>query len=223
MSGQGVKKVAVIAGDGIGPEVVESALAVLQAAGAELSLVPLEVGLCRWKRTGQAMADEDLETIKECDCVLLGAITTPPDPNYRSVLLRLRKDLDLYANIRPFQSRDLDFIIVRENTEGLYSGLEEVGVEESRTLRVITRRGSERIAEVACDLAAGRRRLTIVHKSNVLRSDRLFLQTCQGRSRAARRAIRRYARGCRGLQSGGEPAEVRCAGHHQSLRRHPER
>ncbi len=105
VSGQGFKKVAVVAGDGIGPEVVESALQVLQAAGAELSLVPLEVGLCRWKRTGAAMADEDLETIKECDCVLLGAITTPPDPDYRSVLLRLRKALDLYANIRPFQSQ----------------------------------------------------------------------------------------------------------------------
>lgn len=187
MSGQGTKKVAVIAGDGIGPEVVESALAVLKAAGAQLELVPLEVGLCRWKRTGLALADEDLETIKECDCVLLGAITTPPDPNYRSVLLRLRKDLDLYANIRPFQSRDLDFIIVRENTEGLYSGLEEVGVEESRTVRVVTRRGSERIAETACNLAAGRQKLTIVHKSNVLRSDRLFLQTA--REVAERRGV----------------------------------
>jgi methanogen homoisocitrate dehydrogenase len=187
VSGEGVKKVAVVAGDGIGPEVLESALAVLQAAGAELSLIPLEVGLCRWKRTGVALADEDLETIKECDCVLLGAITTPPDPDYRSVLLRLRKTLDLYANIRPFRSRDLDFIIVRENTEGLYSGLEEVGLEESRTLRVITRRGSERIAEVACGLAASRQKLTIVHKSNVLRSDRLFLQTC--REVAERRGV----------------------------------
>jgi methanogen homoisocitrate dehydrogenase len=187
MSGKGVKKVAVIAGDGIGPEVVESALNVLEAAGAELSLVPLEIGMCRWKKTGLAMAEEDLETIKECNCILLGAITTPPDPNYQSVLLRLRKDLDLYANIRPFQSRDLDFIIVRENTEGLYSGLEEVGVEESRTLRVVTRRGSERIAEMACDLAAGRKKLTIIHKSNVLRSDRLFLQTC--RDVAGRRGV----------------------------------
>ncbi len=101
--------------------------------------------------------------------------------------MRLRKDLDLYANIRPFQSEDLDFIIVRENTEGLYSGLEEVGVEESRTLRVVTRRGSERIAEMACDLAAGRRKLTIIHKSNVLRSDRLFLETC--RDVAGRRGV----------------------------------
>ncbi len=187
MSGQGSKRVAVIAGDGIGPEVVESALVVLRAAGASLDLVHFEIGLGRWKRTGEAMDEDDLEEISGCDCILLGAITTPPDPNYRSVLLRLRRALDLYANIRPFQSQDLDFIIVRENTEGLYSGVEEVGVEESRTLRVITRRGSERIAEAACDLAARRRRLTIIHKSNVLRSDRLFLQTC--REVAERRGI----------------------------------
>ncbi|MBN1236295.1 MAG: isocitrate/isopropylmalate dehydrogenase family protein [Methanotrichaceae archaeon] len=187
MSGAGSKKVAVVAGDGIGPEVIGSALAVLDAAGAQFESIPLEIGLARWKRTGLAMSEEDLATIKECDCVLLGAISTPPDPNYRSVLLSIRKELDLFANIRPFQSQDLDFIIVRENTEGLYSGLEEVGVEESRTLRVITRVGSERIAEKACDLAITRRKLTIIHKSNVLRSDRLFLETC--RAVAARRGV----------------------------------
>ena len=180
MSGAGSKKVAVVAGDGIGPEVIESALAVLDGAGAKFERVPVEVGLARWKRTGLAMSEEDLAALIECDCILFGAISTPPDPNYKSVLLRIRKELDLYANIRPFQSQDLDFIIVRENTEGLYSGLEEVGVEESRTLRVVTRRGSERIAEKACDLVAGRRKLTIIHKSNVLRSDRLFLETCRG-------------------------------------------
>lgn len=181
MPGQRAKTatVAVIPGDGIGPEVVESALAVLDAAGAEFEAVPVEVGLGRWKRTGQALSEEDLERLKECDCVLFGAITTPPDPNYRSALLRLRKELDLYANIRPFTSSGLDFIIVRENTEGLYSGLEEVGEGEARTVRVITRRGSKRIAEKACDLVAGRRKLTIVHKSNVLKSDRLFLKTCR--------------------------------------------
>ena len=176
-----------VAGDGIGPEVVKSALGVLGAAGVDLDLVRVEVGLGRWKRTGEAMGDEDLETIKECDCILFGAITTPPDPGYRSVLLRLRRALDLYANIRPFWSQDLDFIIVRENTEGLYSGVEVVGEEESRTTRVITRRGSERIAEAACDLAAKRRLLTIIHKSNVLKSDWLFLQTC--REVAERRGI----------------------------------
>ncbi|HUI40096.1 MAG TPA: isocitrate/isopropylmalate dehydrogenase family protein [Methanothrix sp.] len=170
-------KIAVIPGDGIGPEVVKSALAVLEAAGADFERIPVEVGFGRWKMTGQALSEEDLQTIRECDCALFGAITTPPDPNYRSVLLRLRKELDLYANIRPFRSSALNFIIVRENTEGLYSGLEEVDEEKARTLRVITRRGSERIAEKACDIAANRRMLTIVHKSNVLRSDRLFLRT----------------------------------------------
>ncbi|MFB3765763.1 MAG: isocitrate/isopropylmalate dehydrogenase family protein [Methanotrichaceae archaeon] len=173
------KRVAIVRGDGIGPEVIESALAVLHAVGADIDEVPIEIGLGRWKRTGAAMSDEDFETIKECSCILFGAITTPPDPNYRSVLLRIRKGLDLYANIRPFNSKRSDMIIVRENTEGLYSGIEDLGEEESRTVRIITRRGSKRIAERACDIAAKRRKLTIVHKSNVLGSDRLFLKTCK--------------------------------------------
>ena len=187
MSGRGSKKIAVIPGDGIGPEVVESALQVLQAAGARFEPVHLEIGLGRWKKTGQAMSDADMDTIRECDCILFGAITTPSDPNYRSVLLRIRRELDLYANIRPFRSRNLDFTIVRENTEGLYSGLEELGQDESRTIRVVTRRGSERIAEKACDLAEGRRKLTIIHKSNVLKSDMLFLESC--RRTAERRGV----------------------------------
>lgn len=179
MSCQGSKRVAVIRGDGIGPEVIESALDVLGAAGADIEEVPVEIGFGKWKRTGEAMTEEDLETIKDCRCVLFGAITTPPDPNYRSVLLRLRKELDLYANIRPFYKRGFDMVIVRENTEGLYSGVEEMGDNEARTVRVITRRGSERIAQKACELVASRRRLTIVHKANVLHSDRLFLNTCR--------------------------------------------
>ncbi len=158
---------------------IESALEVLKSVGAEIDEVPVEIGLGRWKRTGQAMSDEDLETIKECDCILFGAITTPTDSKYRSVLLRLRKELDLYANIRPFHSPRVNMVIVRENTEGLYSGIEELGEIESKTIRVITRKGSKRIAEKACDLALTRQKLTVVHKSNVLRSDRLFLNTCR--------------------------------------------
>jgi methanogen homoisocitrate dehydrogenase len=179
MSGPRAKKVAVVPGDGIGPEVIESALAVLHAAHADIEEIPLEIGYRRWKRTGQALAEEDLETIKECRCMLFGAITTLPDPGYRSVLLLLRKELDLYANIRPFSSQKLDLVIVRENSEGLYSGIEELGEEESRTVRVITRKGSQRIAEKACDLALRRKKLTIVHKANVLKSDHLFLSTCR--------------------------------------------
>lgn len=179
MSCQGYKRVAVIRGDGIGPEVIESALKVLEAAGADIDEVPVEIGFGKWKRTGKAITDGDMETIKDCRCVLFGAITTPTDPNYKSVLLTLRKELDLYANIRPFSKRGLDIVIVRENTEGLYSGLEEVSNDEARTVRVITRRGSKRIALKACELAARRRRLTIIHKANVLHSDRLFLKVCR--------------------------------------------
>ncbi len=180
MSGRGAeKRVALVKGDGVGPEVIDGALAVLEAAGADLEFVPVELGYGQWKKTGKAMAEEDLDLVKTCHCVLFGAITTPPDPDYKSVLLTLRKGLDLYANIRPFRTADLDFVIVRENTEGMYSGVEKLDEEEATTLRVITLRGSLRIAEKACAIASKREKLTIVHKSNVLKSDNLFLRICR--------------------------------------------
>ncbi|MDI9394677.1 MAG: isocitrate/isopropylmalate family dehydrogenase [Euryarchaeota archaeon] len=183
-------KLAVIEGDGIGREVIPAALEVLDAFGLELEKVPLELGYLRWERTGTAMSEEDIETIKKCDAVLFGAISTVPDPGYKSILLSIRKELDLYANVRPVKPlpgivgvtgrNDFDFIIVRENTEGLYSGIEEIGTEISWTKRVVTRKGSERIAEYACQLAKKRsKKLTIVHKSNVLKSDKLFLDVCR--------------------------------------------
>jgi methanogen homoisocitrate dehydrogenase len=183
-------KLAVIEGDGIGSEVIPAAVKVLDAFGLEFEKVPLELGYARWERTGTTMSSGDLETLKGCNAVLFGAITTVPDPNYKSVLLTIRKELDLYANIRPVKplpgitgitgKSDFDFIIVRENTEGLYSGIEEIGSDLSWTKRVITRKGSERIAEYACKLAKKRKnKLTIVHKSNVLKSDKLFLDVCR--------------------------------------------
>ncbi|UEC42494.1 MAG: Homoisocitrate dehydrogenase [Methanothrix sp.] len=177
------KKVALVKGDGVGPEVIDATLAVLEAVGASLEFVPVELGYGRWKRTGVAMAQEDLETVRSCHCVLFGAITTPPDPDYRSVLIALRRGLDLYANIRPFSAGGIDLIIVRENTEGMYSGVEKLDEEEATTLRVITRRGSLRIAEKASQIASEREKLTIVHKSNVLKSDTLFLRICQETAR----------------------------------------
>ncbi|MCC4769376.1 NAD-dependent isocitrate dehydrogenase [Methanosarcina sp. DH2] len=183
-------KLAVIEGDGIGREVIPAAVEVLDAFELELEKVPLELGYARWERTGTAMSEEDIEIIKGCDAVLFGAVTTVPDPNYKSVLLTIRKELDLYANVRPVKPlpgimgvtgrNDFDFIIVRENTEGLYSGIEEIGHDLSWTKRVITRKGSERIAEYACKLSKERsNKLTIVHKSNVLKSDKLFLDVCR--------------------------------------------
>lgn len=183
-------KLAVIEGDGIGREVIPEAVKVLDAFGLEIEKVPIELGYASWERTGTSMSNENIETIKRCDAVLFGAVTTVPDPNYKSVLLTIRKELDLYANVRPVKPlpgvigvtgrSDFDFIIVRENTEGLYSGIEEIGYDLSWTKRIITRKGSERIAEYACKLAKKRKnKITIVHKSNVLKSDKLFLDVCR--------------------------------------------
>ncbi len=183
-------KIAVVPGDGIGKEVIPAALSVLDAFGLDIEKIPLEIGYGKWERTGSALTDDDIDIIKECDCVLFGAITTPPDPNYKSVLVRLRKELDLYANIRPFSplktvklpcAKKFDFVIVRENTEGMYSGVEELHEDAAYTTRVITRKGSERIAERACALAKSRKKhTTIVHKANVLKSDSFFRDVCTG-------------------------------------------
>lgn len=181
-------KLAVVPGDGIGKEVIPAALKVLDAFGLDIEKIPLEIGYGKWERTGSAINDDDMEIIKSCGCVLFGAITTPPDPNYKSVLMRLRKELDLYANIRPFSplkkvrlpcSKKFDFVIVRENTEGMYSGIEELHENVAYTTRVITRKGSERIAEQAFKIAGERKKLlTIVHKANVLKSDVFFRDIC---------------------------------------------
>ena len=184
-------KLAIVPGDGIGKEVMPAALAVLDAFDLDMEQIHLEIGYGKWERTGCALTEEDVSIIKDCDCVLFGAITTPPDPNYKSVLLRLRKELDLYANIRPFSplakvklpcnKKVFDLVIVRENTEGMYSGVEELHEDAVYTTRVITRKGSERIAQSACSIAKKRKKqITIVHKANVLKSDSFFRDVCKG-------------------------------------------
>lgn len=173
-----MQKIAVVKGDGIGPEVIDAALEVLDHVLPGLQQVHVEVGYGRWRRTGDAISAQDIDTLKDCGCILFGAITTPPDPSYKSVLLRIRKELDLYSNIRPLLGNGMDIVIVRENTEGLYSGIEDIGDKRATTLRVITLEGSRRIARAACKVALQRKRLTVVHKSNVLKSDTLFLNSC---------------------------------------------
>ncbi len=184
-------RLAVVEGDGIGKEVIPAAVKVLDVLGLDVEKVHVELGYGKWEKTGEAITDDDLDVLKSCDCILFGAITTPPDPDYKSVLLTIRKELDMYANIRPIRPlpcvqgilgrSDFNFVIVRENTEGLYSGIEEIGQDISWTKRVITRKGSERIAEYACKLAKNRRNhVVIVHKSNVMKSDKLFLDVCRG-------------------------------------------
>ncbi|MCL2550491.1 MAG: isocitrate/isopropylmalate dehydrogenase family protein [Methanimicrococcus sp.] len=192
-------KVAIVEGDGIGKEVIPEAVAVFdyfnETYGWNFEKVPVEVGFGRWERTGVTMTDSDISLLKTCDAVLFGAVTTSSHPSYKSVLLRIRKELDFYANIRPIRpikgiykllqikdrkEEDVDIVIVRENTEGLYSGIEEIGDVRSTTLRVITKSASRRIAKHACGLAGGRKnKLTAVHKSNALKSDILFLESCR--------------------------------------------
>jgi methanogen homoisocitrate dehydrogenase len=175
-------KIAILPGDGIGKEVTPVAHEVLKKLLPDAEFVQVEVGHERFLREGRAMTEDDISIIRSCDCVLFGAITSPPKKNYNSVILTLRKELGLYANIRPFKScaispYQVDMTIFRENSEDLYMGLEDVRDEEVRSVRVITRKASERIARVACK-NRGIKKLTIVHKANVLKSCVLFRDSC---------------------------------------------
>ncbi|MDV0443810.1 isocitrate/isopropylmalate dehydrogenase family protein [Methanorbis rubei] len=174
-------KIAVVEGDGIGREVIPEAEKILRFFLPDAEFVRVELGFDQWKKTGSACSKESMKTLKEMDAILFGAVTTPPDPEYKSILLQIRHELDLYANIRPVKSESVDLVIVRENTEGLYSGIEEIGEERSTTLRVVTRDCSRRIAEKACSISIQRNQnkpLVIGHKANVLKSDILFRDIC---------------------------------------------
>ena len=171
-------KVGVIAGDGIGPEVVAEALKVVRAAGADLDAVDYDLGGARYLRTGEVLPDDVLDELRAMDAILLGAVGDPqvaPGVLERGLLLRLRFELDLYVNLRPFESDRLDCVVVRENTEGVYAGeggflrkgtRNEVATQGS----VNTRMGVERCVRFAFELAQSRprRQLTLVHKTNVL-------------------------------------------------------
>lgn len=169
-------RIAVVEGDGIGREVIPVAAAALRLLRPDWAQVSVELGLERWRRTGTAIDDADIRTLLSCDAVLFGAVSSAPRGEYPSVVLRLRRALDLYANIRPVKGGACDIVVVRENSEGLYAGRERVDPDRACTERVITRTGTERIARTACGVAAKRRRLTIGHKANVLAADRFFLE-----------------------------------------------
>jgi homoisocitrate dehydrogenase len=177
-------RICLLPGDGIGPEVVDQARAALEALPVKWEFAEAQIGFGAYEKLGTPLPEETLGEIRKSDAALFGAVTTPPNlPGYFSPVVRMRQALDLYANLRPCRSFEhassrpgIDLLIVRENTEGLYSGIErlEEGGEKAITERVITRKGSERIVRKAFELAqaAGRRKVTVVHKANVLR------QTC---------------------------------------------
>jgi methanogen homoisocitrate dehydrogenase len=181
-----VTRIAIVEGDGIGHEVIPVAKEVLSNLHPEFEFFSVDVGYHRWEQTGCPCADHDIAELKTADAILFGAITTPPMKDYQSVVLRLRKALDLYANLRPVKGDSFDIMIVRENTEGLYSGIEEASPDRATTLRVVTRQGTERIIRSAIRLAGERRgMLTIGHKANVLKSDVLFRDICIDKAKSA--------------------------------------
>ncbi len=179
--------ITLIPGDGIGPEVAAATRRVLDAAGAGFDYDVQIAGTEAVARYGDSLPAQVLESVRRNRVALKGPVTTPVGKGFKSVNVRLRQELELFANLRPVRTlpgmphrfEDVDLVVVRENTEGLYGGLEhEVvkGVVES--LKIITERASTRIARFAFEYARknGRRRVTAVHKANIMKlSDGLFL------------------------------------------------
>lgn len=194
-------RLALIAGDGIGPEIMAVARRILEALfePEALELVEAEAGWDVFCRTGKALPRATVDILSTCDGALFGAVSSPSGPveGYRSPIVALRRELGLYANLRPLVSApvpaarpNVDILLVRENTEGLYVGREasfDEGLPSERVIaeRLVSRQACERIAEIACRAADSRRhrgrpgRLTVAHKANVLsKSDGLFRRVC---------------------------------------------
>ena len=166
--------ITLINGDGIGAEVIPATEKVLRALNLPLELRYAEAGFGTFQKIGDALPKETIELCESSDAILFGATQSPMEKveGYISPILNLRRRLNLYANLRPAMRDDIDMLVVRENTEGMYSGRErvEAGGQIAILERVITAGASERITKVACEQAMLRRRkLTIVHKANVLK------------------------------------------------------
>lgn len=180
-----MKKICVLPGDGIGPEVISCAEKVLLAASDSIEIVRADIGQASFKKTGTYLSTQALESMRSCDSCLFGAVTSVESADYESPVLRFRKELDLYANLRPVRNlvklagkEPIDVVVVRENSEGLYTQQEVYDDKGVTTLRRVSKRASERIIRFAIDFtrANRRRRITCVHKANVLRaSDGMFL------------------------------------------------
>jgi len=183
--------VTLIPGDGIGPELADATVNVLEATGIAFSWDRQQAGEATIAAEGTPLPDRVVESIRRTGIAIKGPITTPVGSGFRSVNVGLRQALDLYANVRPARSmagvetryRDVDLIIVRENTEDLYMGIEHrVGPDAAESIKIITRGASQRIARYAFEYALrnGRRKVTAVHKANIMKlTDGLFLESCQ--------------------------------------------
>ena len=180
--------VTLIRGDGIGPEVVDAALRVLDSAGAEIEWDERVAGLAAIEQGEAALPEDTLESIRRTKVALKGPLTTPVGSGFRSVNVAIRKDFDLFANVRPAKTmvsglrfQDVDLVVVRENTEGLYVGIEhyiDTRKSAAESITIVTRDASARVIRYAFELARSRpdRHLTLVHKANILKfTSGLFL------------------------------------------------
>jgi isocitrate dehydrogenase (NAD+) len=184
-------RVTLIPGDGIGPELAEATRRVLEATGVGFDWEYQEAGEAMIAEHGTPLPEAVLESIRRNKVALKGPITTPIGGGFRSANVTLRQALGLYANVRPARSmkgletryEDVDLVIVRENTEDLYAGIEHmVGPDAAESIKIITRAASERIARYAFEYAVanGRRKVTAIHKANIMKlSDGLFLESCR--------------------------------------------
>jgi isocitrate dehydrogenase (NAD+) len=187
--------ITLIPGDGIGPEVTAAVVRIFTAAGLDIDWDRHDAGVVAFKKYGQSLPAQLLDSVKRNKVALKGPVTTPIAEGFTSVNVGLRKALDLYANLRPVRNlagvptrfTDVDLVIVRENTEDLYAGLEHQiapGIVES--LKIITERASTRIARFAFEHARAyrRRRVTAIHKANIMKlGDGLFLESCRAVAR----------------------------------------
>lgn len=184
-------KVTLIPGDGTGPELTSVMVEVLAAAGAPIEWEIIEAGLKSYEDKGEVLPQELLQSIKRNKVALKGPLTTPVGTGFRSVNVSLRKELDLYANLRPAKTypgvnsryENIDLVVIRENTEDLYAGIEHmVGEDAAESIKIITRKGSERIVRFAFEYARknNRKKVTAVHKANIMKcTDGLFLEVAR--------------------------------------------
>ena len=190
-----MRAITILPGDGIGPEIMNVVLRILQATKAPLTFVEKEAGQTALEKHGSLLPDDTMRAIADCGIALKGPITTPIGGGFKSINVTLRQKFDLYANVRPVENLpgvktrydNVNLTIVRENTEDLYTGNERmVDADTAESIKRITRMGSERIARYAFEYARsnGKKSVACVHKANIMKmTDGLFLRVCEEVSR----------------------------------------
>ena len=180
--------ITLIPGDGIGPEVVKATQKIIEAAGVPIQWDVQEAGLEVYQKEGNPLPTRVLNSIKNNKVALKGPTTTPIGEGFRSINVMIRQELDLFANVRPIKNypgiplkyQDIDMVIIRENTEDLYAGIEHmVGEDAAESIKIFTRRGCQRIIRYAFEFArkANRKKVTCVHKANIMKcTDGMFLR-----------------------------------------------